>query len=73
MKTTPTTQQEPVSAAFLPGSDAVRLTGLPGHAIRRLAKTGHIGTMRVPGLRPRYSRDDLERIAAESIRPATAK
>jgi hypothetical protein len=60
------------AAEWVNASEARALVGLrASRQLRRLVRRGYVATREVPGTRPLYHRGDLERIAAESVRPAT--
>jgi hypothetical protein len=45
------------------------LLGISAFSVPKVAKIGGIRRKILPGLRPRYSRADVERVASESIEP----
>jgi hypothetical protein len=57
--------------AFVTARDGARiLGGVDPRAVVRLASAGLVGVRNIPGVRARYSRDDLVRISREALRPA---
>jgi len=62
----------PMAAEWLDAGAAAELLGVERRHIRRLARDGLLSVRRLPGVRPRYRRDEIERLAAASVRPATA-
>jgi predicted site-specific integrase-resolvase len=51
---------------------ATEILGSSRATIKQLTRDGLIGTKAIPGTRPRLLRADIERIARESTRSATA-
>lgn len=57
--------------AWINAATAARALGVGVKAVRRLGDRGRIAMRTIPETRPMYSRADVDRIAAESITPAT--
>ena len=63
----------PDRSEWVDASQAARLLGVPSaRHVKRLAKLGMLSARHLPGVRRTYSRNDVERLARESVRPATA-
>ncbi len=57
---------------FMSTVEARAVLGLNPDQLQRLLKKGLITVRRIPGARPQLLRADVERVAEESIEPATA-
>ncbi len=66
----------PVNASegpqYTTGLDACRALGISPRTLRKLAGRKLIGVRQFPGLAPRYLKSDVDRLLAESERPAMA-
>jgi predicted RNA binding protein YcfA (HicA-like mRNA interferase family) len=59
---------------WLTGPAATKVLGVTSvKVVRKLAARGFVGVRRIPGTHPRYSRNDLQTIAARSVRPAVRR
>lgn len=55
--------KERESAAWISGDEAQRLLNLPDHhAVERLAETGLIDVRRLPGVRARFRKSDVDQL-----------
>ncbi len=63
MRVTPKVIERELQAHWLTRKEAAHLSKFSGEYIHRLAASGKIGTLKTP-LGSLYSRDDVERIAA---------
>jgi len=63
----------PTTDVYVDARTGARVLGpdITRHQVRQLAARGLIGVREIPGVRNRFRLADLERIARESIRPAT--
>lgn len=60
-----------ITPGWLGRSEAAAALGVSDpRAVDRLAGKGLIGVRDLPGVRARYSRADVERLARECVRPA---
>jgi hypothetical protein len=68
------TVTEPTPDVYVDAATGARVLGpdVTRHNVRQLAKRGLIGTRTIPGVRNRFKLADIERLARDSVRPATA-
>lgn len=57
---------------YTTGKDACRALGISPRTLRKLAGRHLIGVRQIPGVPPRYLKSDVDRILADSERPAMA-
>ena len=63
-----------IQAEWLDGVEAARVLDVPGpRNIRSLAARGFIGVRVIPGVRAKYRREDVERLARSSVRDVSNK
>lgn len=57
---------------WLSVNEAARAIGISPWCVRRLGRLRKITTLEIPGCKVRFRRADVERLAAEAVRPAEA-
>jgi hypothetical protein len=57
---------------FISMRDALKLTGWTRDRLTRVKDGGYIATFELPGGPAKYSRQDLQKVIREAVRPATA-
>lgn len=63
---------EVIDDPYCSAAKAARLLGCPPKQVSILASKGFLTVRRLPGCDPRYLMSDVQRLASEYTRPATA-
>lgn len=58
---------------WITGTETLIRLGIGHRSLARLVEQGLIGVRTLPGLAPKYDSADVERLTAESTRPATRR